>query len=521
MIRIWRNHQGRGGRKLFFDNFHIKTTTMDRVWHYPTEVGIILANNPGGRPWETDASGNHWTMMFSGGEWWETDRYKYNYMAGSQFEAYAESLTGAPGDTTYPNLGLFEHPDYPGTPTNLCQDFVTGYSTAYGHDSNTTWPNYTDTDPNKKYIRFATMLQSGASFWHQAWFTSPDMKVWSAEAGRTGPTIDRMTMSWDPQRELWIANVRNMLGPPSNPRYRQYFESRVPPNPGWPAFNNYEYDPQLRERPVHWIRDQGDMPTHDTAVLANDVSLGGTPLQFGVPCQIYNTDFCGYEEAQFGLVVRYEYGPVYLGRPKFNLCQSAFLRDGFRVKIGHDHNPFIDMVSIPQHHLYGNVQGCVPAVKIHQGKLRFLVSGRTGIPGVGLEDGGMQTTAFEMRRDGFVSMRAPSGAGEKTLLSTRMRFLTGNRLYINAQPVGPSPQLRCEFVHPDTGAPIGSSFERASSSVMTDDNTERQITFGADVGDLRGVVLRLKIYAQDYDVFSPFIGDGSSDAGGWSIQGRP
>lgn len=512
--RILRNAAGLGGRQLFVDDFLIESTTMTRVWYKPTETGVVLAPDGTGRPWEVNG-GDTYTMCFSGGINYDSGAgiYKYHYYAHPDATGYAESVTGLPGTATFPNLG---------DGTNRCKRWL---DLATGHDSDAVHLDLYETDPNKKWKMSATRLNPGVA-WYQDIHYSADGKTWAAKAAQTGNMqADRTTVHFNDFYNAvgmspWVWSMRNLLGPASNPRYRGFWLTRTFDTGFWSDPNNYDY-PQSPNSPVNWAMMTGqDWSRHDATNAAFDVDAGGSPGVVATP-QMYALDGCPYESGMVFAIAKYEGGPVYLGRPKFNEILFAFSRDGFHYTVGHDRTPFISMSTVAQNWRWGNVQPANPFVIVDQGSLRMHVSGRAGIVGQNLESGACSTGLFGMRRDGFCSMSAPSGAGEKTLDSPRSRFYSGTKFFVNARPTGPSPQLRTEFRHYETGA-VFPNFARSNSSVVSADTTWSEMTWsGGTLTNLTGEPLRIRFYAQDMEIFSYGFTNNSGDAGGFIRQGRP
>lgn len=510
--RIIRTSGGVGGRQLFVDDWLIKnkSSNLTRTWYKPTGY----AGNPVLSPseaWEVSPGlDDTYSMPFSGGVNYDPadDTYKAHYYGGKFQTCYATSADGR--TWTKPNLGLYGA-------TNIVYDWEPEYADT-GHDSDTVWMDLNEADPNKKWKMATTVLVPGVS-WHQDLHYSADGQNWGAKVGQTGQIIDRTTFHYNPFRSKWVWGVRDFQGPPSNPRYRRYWEQSAWDTGSWTFLQNY-FIPQVSTQPVMWSRTTTATPSrHDSIFPSLDVDAGGVPVST-VPTQLYNMDAAPYESLMVFLLAQLDCNPIYNGRPKINELYIAFSRDGFHFTYGNDYAPWINASTVAQSWNWGNVQSCSPCVQVDNGELLYPVNGRSGLVGVGLESGICSMGLYTQRRDGFCSMKAPSGAGELTLTTERVRFYSGTKFYVNAKPTGSSPQLRVEAINEPTGAVI-TNFARSNSSVVSTDTTAAEVTFGAAISTLQGEPVSFKFYIQDMELFSFWIADDSGGSGGYIHQGRP
>lgn len=508
--RIVRTAAGVGGRQLLaIDDWLIKYRgpNVSRVWTAPTLVGAVL-----GAPfsaWEEFDPGEFSRMGFSGGVWFDqvAGIYKAFTWGGPNATCYFESATGLPGSYTAPNLG---------DGTNRCKLWT---DAPVGHDSDTVWYDPDDADASKRWKMRATRLNPGVS-WYQAIHYSADGKVWGAEAARTGEIIDRTTFFRCRFRNKWVSSVRGMLGPQSNPRHRLWFEASGFETT-WTHGLNYTY-PQDPAQPVMWLRMTGaDVSRHDNTNAAFDVDAGGVP---GVvsPTELYNVDGCCYESVTVLALSKYDGGPVYNGRPKLNEIQFAFSRNGgFHSTVGYDRVPAIKMSTVAQNVMWGNVQSVNPVVFVDQGKMRFHVSGRAGVPGINLNSGNSSTLMYELRRDGWAGWRFPDGV-EDEVRTERLRWFSGTKFYVNWLPSSdPGTQLRAEMRNEVTGQ-VYPGFSRADSSVVSTDTTGSEITFtGGSISALQGEPIEVRFYGRGGTLFSCWPADNSGGSGGMTHMGRP
>lgn len=509
-VRILRNAAGVGGMQYFVDDWLISSTDLTRVW-YPPEA---FAGNPVAvpdldlYPWQTTpGTGDSYVLPFSGGFLWNPDleRHELYYYASRTATGRAISVDG--GETWTDHEVVLEHLGEP-----------------YGHDSEIVFRDENEPNANHRYKMLSTGLYVGASYWHQKVYVSPtgDSGDWTY-LGDTGPCVDRTGGWFDPFRNVWVHRQRDHQGPPGAPRHSRYWEERTFQEMvgNYAAMQNY-FVPQVPSQPVMFHRGTTETPVRwDPSTPLNDVDNGGTPGPSAVRCQTeYNFDAAPCESMMIGIAVLLSGTTSYAGRPKLNECYLVGSRDGFHFSMLNDGQPWIKMSTTPQHHLYGNVQSVNPVVQLDNGQFVWPVSGRAGIPGEFDESGVCSMSIFRGRQDGMCSMNAASGAGEKTLTTKRVRFLSGSELRVNIKPTGPSPQVRAEVLDPDTLAPIA-NYTRATSSVASADGPREAITFGAAYSALNGTVHRLKFYVRDAELFAFGVTDGSGDAGGFIHQGRP
>lgn len=513
--RIVRTAAGVGGRQLWaVDDWLVKYRgpNVSRVWGTLTRVGTVLEVDPSGRAHEEFDPGEFATMPFDGGINYDASAglFKAHYWAGPEFTGYAESATGAPGSYTFPNLGVFGS-------TNVCKRWN---DLATGHDSDTVWLDLDEADPNKRWKMAATRFDPGVS-WHQDIHYSADGKTWGAKVAQTGQIIDRTTVHRNPFRGKWVWSIRQMLGPQSNPRHRVYWEQNSFDTGFWTHGLNYTY-PQVPTQPAIWARmTSADPSRHDVTNPALDVDAGGTP---GVasPTEMYSLSACAYESLMVFAIAKYDGGPVYLGRPKFNEIQLATSRDGFHYVVAKDRLPWIPMSTTPQDALWGNVQPISPVIMVDEDECVMHVSGRTGVPGQNLNSGQCQAVQFRFRRDGLAGWRFADGV-EDEVRTERVRWYSGTKLYANWEPSGidGSPQLRAEIRNEVTGA-VYSGFARANSGVLSGDTTWSEITFtGGSLAPLQGEPIELRFYGRGGTCWSWGITDNAGAAGGYIHQGRP
>lgn len=510
--RIVRSAAGTGGRQLWVDDFLIayRGPNVTRVYGTPVRIGSILTPSPGTRPHEEFEAGQFASMSFSDGVWFDAAAglYKTTYWAGKDYTGYAESATGLPGSYTFPNLGLVGS-------TNVCKVWT---DLPNGHDSATTWYNPTHPDPNKRWMMAATRLIPGVSQ-HQDLHYSADGKTWGAKVASTGQCGDRTTFFWDPILQRWVWSVRDNQGPPGAKRYRRFWSQVAWDSGHWTYNQNYEY-PQVTDQPVMWKRmTDADTSRHDMVFPANDIDAGGTPVTV-VPTELYNVDGCGYESVNVYAHSKLDGNPNYAGRPKVNEVQLEFGRNGFHSSPANNRVPFIKCSTTPGDAMWGNVQSVNPVVFVDQDKIRMHVSGRTGMPGVGLESGACSTILFELRRDGFAGLQFADGI-EDQVRTPRVRFYSGTRLYVNWQASGTDAgnYIKAEFRNEVTGQ-VYAGFAKADSGTVSGDTTWSRVMF-PDLAPLVGEPIELRFYGRGGTCWAWGITNNAGDAGGFIHQGRP
>lgn len=447
-------------RQLFVDEFLIESTTCTRRWHGPR----AHPGNPVLLPSQDfEASDvDTYAMPFSGGVWWDprAGHWKCYYYGGPNNFCVAFSNDGI--RWTKPRLDLFG-------PNNIVHSFANQY---HGHDSDTVWYDPADPDHSRRWKWAATVLDEGASFWHQELRVSHDGLRWSTNpVAESGQILDRTTFFKD-RRGKWVWSIRDFQNTTPLTRYRRIWLQDTWGVGFWPALNNPE---NARAKPLLWDRtDILERVRHDLATPARDIDNGGTPLVVDTP-SLYNLDGCAYESLTiFGRSQLDGNAPGYLGQPKFNYVKLGFSRDGFHYTHGYNREPVVPLSRVAQSWNYGNVQTIAPVVQVApDGRVRMYVSGRSGVAGVSRESGVCSMGMFDWRRDGFCSMEFPSSGGE---LVTRplQGDASSNVLYVNAD-VGRS--LRVE-VQDSTGRPL-SSMTLADSEPMRGDSTATRMGWTA------------------------------------------
>src|SRR6185436_9069730 len=164
--------------------------------------------------------------------------------------------------------------------------------------------------------------------------------------------------------------------------------------------------------------------------------LGDTP-------QLYNLDAVAYESVMLGLFTIWRGDKnIPPGRPKPNSVWLGFSRDGYHWDRP-DRHAFIPVSEKQGDWNWGNVQSVGGGCLVVGDQLRFYFSGRAGVSPA-MRDGNGATGLALLRRDGFASMDAGSGAGT---LATRPLKFGGRHLFVNV--AAPQGELRAEVLGED------------------------------------------------------------------------
>lgn len=460
------------GRQLFVDDFLIDSTTLKRVFHKPTmhEGNPVLKPE---QPWELEGKAPM-AMPFSDGVWFDEKDglFKLWYMAGyARATAYATSRDGI-------------HWAKPGCDiragTNVVQTGV--------RDSSTVWLDRQERDPQRRFKMFRS--HSEDSRFGLSLHFSADGVHWSERALRTGSCGDRTTVFWNPFRQVWVYSLRHGWGVP---RARRYWEVKdLLAGPQWT---------KIDEPPV-WVGSDALDPMRD--------DLQEIP-------QLYNLDAVAYESLMLGLFTIWRGDKnIPEGRPKPNSVWLGFSRDGYHWDRP-DRQPFIPVSEKQGDWNWGNVQSVAGGCLVVGDKLYFYFSGRAGAGGAEKRDGGGATGLAFLRRDGFASMNATSGAG---VLTTRPVKFTGKHLFVNVADA--KGELRAEVL--DESGNVIAPFSRDNCEPVTTDSTRAGLRWkgAADLSTLAGKAVRLRFHLSNAELYAFWLSPNATGAsGGYVAAGGP
>ncbi len=471
------------GRQLFVDDFLIEQSSLVRTFHRAE----YHPANPILRPetkWEmrdemadrTNTHPNPAAMPFSDGVFYDQkDRlFKMWYMGGYQLNTcYATSTDGLHWDR--PVLDVIKG-------TNILREA--------NRDSSTTWIDYDETDPARRYKMAA---------WHDYYleqFVSPD-GIHFTKTGDSGYAGDRTTFFYNPFRKVWVFSLRSAQA--DGERHRLYFET-----PDFVGGTKWK-----RKEPVIW--------------LGTD-KLDPRRPDYRIPTELYNVDCVAYESIMLGLFT------IFRGerpeREKPNDICVGYSRDGFHFARP-DREVFAGVSEKAGDWNWANVQSAGGCCLIVGDKLYFYVSGRHGLPGTSLPDV-CSTGLATLRRDGFVSMDHPGRARIErvttslppgTLITRPVRF-SGKHLYVNLAAA--SGELRVEVL--DAAGKTIAPFTSGASVPVRGDSTCARVTWtGApDLSALANRPVRFKFHVTNGALYAFWVSaDPTGASRGFVAAGGP
>ena len=460
------------GRQLFFDNFLIGETTLERVFHKPVKYSgnpILKATTALEKPSNTFAGAG----PKDGGIWWDPKAgvFKMWYEAGWLSSiAYATSPNGL--DWTRPNL-------YDGTNeiTSLSDLKPNSCSVVLDYDA---------TD-GMRYKMFFREPNSDDKPYKGISMVSSDGINWTNRT-TTGFCGDRSTMFYNPFRKKWIYSIRSIgqLGSTAYGRARYYRESdNFLSGATWIA-----KDPNYI---VFWCR-ADRLDEMDADVLA---SMGAGANE---EPELYNLDAVAYESIMLSfhqiLVDENSYAQE-AGRPKVTDLKYGFSRDGF-----HWDRPFRE-AAIPSTRQVGawdrgyvqSVGGICSVMGDHIVFWYIGFAGDASRPGHSAAlHSNMATGAAILRRDGFAGM---SGTG--TLTTVPVVF-DGKYLFVNVDC--PDGELKVEVLNKNGVVVPG--FEKDKCVAIKTDSTIARVEWEGqdDLSALASYAIRFKFYLTGGELYS-------------------
>jgi len=464
------------GRQLFVDDFLIDRTTLKRTFHRPQPHGanpVLRAD----KPWEREGKAP-FAAVFSDGVWFDpADRlFKMWYMAGLfGGTCYATSRDGVRWGR--PALDIEKD-------TNVV---LRGW-----RDSSTTWLDYAEKDPARRFKMATATRGQGRGFLLVLRF-SPDGVHWGQPVAESSPCGDRSTIFYNPFRRVWVWSLRsNTRG-----RDRTYREcADLAAGATWQDADK-----------VLWVGADRLDPHHPNPDFA------------GIVPQLYNLDAAAYESLLLGLFSVWQ-GPensecAKRGIHKRNEVLVGFSRDGFHWDRP-DRRPFIGVSEDKAAWNCGNVQSAGGGCLVVGDRLYFYHSGRA--LGASFWDGGASTGLATLRRDGFASMDA--GADEEGTLTTRPVTFRGKHLFANVAAA--DGELHAELLDAD-GKTI-EPFSRANCMPVRADKTLQAVTWqGADdLAAANGRPVRFRFYLKGGALYAFWVSlDKAGASHGYVAAGGP
>lgn len=478
------------GRQLFVDDFLIAETDMERACH----KAVFSDKNPVLGPdkeWEYTFERSPYAAPFSDGIWFdETDgKFKMWYLAGagmihknnqSFYTCYAESKDGKNWEKKL--LDIVSN-------TNIVD--------TCDRDAATVWIDKQESDPAKRFKLFNVEKHNGR--WRIVLKYSADGLHWSEGVAQSGPVGDRTTAFYNPFTRKWGISLRQ--GAKADGRSRGYLENA---------------DPEMAVSVAHSL-----VP----GIKDRNIVLWFTPSDKELPHPkfpevkpaIYNFDAMPYESVMLGFYAMWK-GPENdvcdkLGIQKRNELGMGYSRDGFHF-YRPTYEPVMGVNETPDAWNYGNMQS-INGVPLIVGDSLYLYSSGRRLNKV-MWDGYTSTGMASLRRDGFVSMKAPGS--EKFLVTEKIAF-DGTYFFVNAE----ADKLVVELLD-EVGNPL-KGFTKDDCVVMNKLNsTRQQVTWkgGQDLKKLSSKVIRAKFYLTGGDLYSFWISPWETgESRGYTAGGGP
>ena len=474
------------GRQLFVDDFLIEDTTLDASWHH-ADVSpgnpVLAARRRSGSsatmpPSATSTPTNPAAMVFSDGVLYDpTDRlFKMWYMGG-----YRSHLLSPPRTTA--SVGEADARREEGHQHRARRST---------RDSSTVWLDLDERDPRAP-------LQDGVLV--RPLTCNGVLLGRRHPLGRDRPhrpSGDRITVFYNPFRNVWVFSVRDDLTTAISGRTGATARRRVRSRRAtWRA-----------NEPVPWVR-------ADTADLA---AAGHATCRSSTTSTAWPTRACCWACSPSGAASR-------RSAPSPTRCRVGFSRDGF-----HWHRPdrraFIPRLGEHGDWNWGNVQsagGCCLIVGDQLVLLRQRPAGRQGTDEPGVCSTGLAT----LRRDGFASMDwlpeqarvVKQPAADVATLTTRPIRFSGNQLFVNADAQGGDLRVEVLDVNGRTLAPL----TRDACVPVNANGTRLAVNWNKGaIGDVAGREVRLRFSMRRGRLYAFWVSpDSSGRSRGYAAAGGP
>ena len=297
------------GRQLFVDNFLVKETNLESVYHTPN----YYAGNPVLEPdkeWEKTIQGALYAAPFSDGIWYDDKdgKYKMWYLAGAGYIHKDEKQTFY---TCYAESTDGKHWE------KVNQDIVPGTNIVdtCNRDAATVWLDREEKDPSKRWKFFNIERRPGDRRWQVVLKYSADGIHWSRGVAQSGDQGDRTTAFYNPFTRKWALSMR--AGTPVSSRSRYYIEHS---------------DPEMLVSLAHRTRKDADDKFIVYWFTPDDKELRHEKYPEVEP-GIYNFDAIPYESIMLGFYSAWA-GPENRvcerdGIQKRNIISLGYSRDGF------------------------------------------------------------------------------------------------------------------------------------------------------------------------------------------------
>ena len=439
-------------RELFVDDFLIDELHNARqLLHHPIPREVAIVHD---KPWEGNTCFYH--TVFRDGDicrmYYRGSHHVPGASADHQTVCYAESRDGV--QWTKPELGVVE---FEGSKNNnIIWDNVIGH-----HNFVPFRDRNPDCKPEARYKAIGGSKSEGGLFA----FRSPDGIHWSLMSEDpviTEGDFDSQNLAfWDTARGLYVDYHRK-----SRNRMRDIMTSTSPDFLHWtkPGFLEYpgtsaehlyvnQIQPYYRAPHLYLGFPKRFVPTRKSPV--------GNPLP-----GVSDTVFMSSRDGQ-----------------TFHRWQEAFVRPGLQPDTWVCRNNLV---------AWGMVETVSPLSGTPDELSFYVVEGY-------YQGNACRTRRHTLRVDGFVSINAPLSGGE--LLTGPLRF-TGERLSINFA-TSAAGSLRVEIQDASMGRPF-SGFALDDCELQYGDQLDRVVSWktGADVSQLAGKPVRLRIELKDADLYS-------------------
>lgn len=490
------------GRQLFFDDYLIEDTNLNREVHKPKVLPdpilkptTVLELNEGFTPCATP---------FNDGIFYddEANKFKMWYQAGwFKGVGYAESEDGI----NWKRLTeLF--PD-------RTSESVIPIREGVLRDGSAVWLDY-NSDPSERYkmLIFYRYFDESVNYYHEKpahahdvpgsipppekalMYRSADGINWE-EVQELGECGDNTSFFFNPFLNKWVFSVRTFSKLDSRVRTRGYYESK-----------NFFPDKKITlDDTLFWSRtDIFDSPDPDLGYYTQLYALNATPYE-SVMLGIFNV-FMGPPNSITAIT----------HKPKMTDLKIGFSRDGFHWhRTSYDN--FIEASRKEGTWNYGYLHAVNGGCLVVGEEIYFYFtafSGQSPKFGTHKYAGGTLGLA-KLRRDGFVSM----GTESKGFLTTKLFSLEGNNLFVNTDSQNGS--LRAELYDEDGSIIEGFSMEECD--VINKDSTIVEITWrNKDVAKLKGRPIAIKFEITNGQIYSFWISQNKEGkSGGYVAASGP
>lgn len=490
------------GRQLFVDDFLIKETNLQRVYHQPQLVeGAIFYP-------ETQLELNDGycscAAPFNDGIFYDDEEQKFKmwYQAG-WFDAiaYAESKDGI-------HWERLSHV-YPDRDTDRVIEREFGTL----RDGSAVWLDYNAKNPDEKFkmLVFYRKFNTDFRYYHlkpkhshdiigskppvevTVLYKSPNGIDWE-KVGVTSYAGDNTTFFYNPYRKKWVLSTRIFSSLDQRVRVRGYVEKDD-------IIRDYTWE---KDEEYFWNKtDIFDYPDPD----------------LGYYTQLYGLDATPYESIMLGVFSVFMGPPNNVAEknktPKFCNLKLAYSRDGFSWDRG-DYSDFLVGSKQQGDYRCGYLHPVNGICNVVGDEIYFYYTAFTGESekfGYHKYSGGNLCLA-KLRRDGFVGMKAEK---EGQLLTELMEY-RGSYLFVNVNSF--EGALVCEVL--DEEGNVIKGYEKEACDVISVDSTKKQIQWKDKKELPEQQKIRIRFYLNHAEIYSFWITDNAEGKSyGYMAAGGP